>query len=154
MLETLESNLVDLTHQRFFELGNNYYLGMEFPREFDLWKKTFVQKYVPATSSTDPRKQVQGTLAKVLAHHLDRLWYESCLEIIKEGDVYNPGGRSKIPDLYTIDSPFETNLGELDELDSFRLFTKTYRLVDTSGNGFSMIQGENETSSFPIPSKT
>jgi hypothetical protein len=33
---------------RFFELGNNYYLDMELPREFDGWKKTLMTNTVPS----------------------------------------------------------------------------------------------------------
>jgi len=141
---------------RFFELGNNYYLGMELPREFDLWKKNTVELGAPTRPETAPpeakkiRKRLQGTLM----NHLDRLWYEACLEIIAEGDVYNPGGRSQIPQLYTIDSPFEQKLGDLKERESFRLFTKKYRVVSHDGEGLTKIQNEFSTGSISIPTKS
>ena len=129
---------------------------MELPREFDLWKSNVTKKVAPAQPSTAPdsAKKIQQQFARILPHHLDRLWYEACLEIIKEGDVYNPGGRSTIPDLYTIDSPFEQTLGSLQELDAFRLFSKKYTFQATQANGFCLIQGEYDTKSIAIPSKT
>jgi hypothetical protein len=141
---------------RFFELGNNYYLGMEFTREYDKWKKETIVAIAPSLPDTAPdvakatRKSVQGALN----NRIDRLWYEACLEIIHEGDVYNPGGRGKIPSLYLIPSPFEQKLGELKELESFRLFPKNYRVHAHDGNGFTQIQSEFETTIFALPTET
>lgn len=141
---------------RFFELGNNYYLGMEFPREYDEWKIAAIQQVAPSKLETAPDagKSARTTLQKTLANHIDRLWYEACLEIIAEGDVYNPGGRGKIPQLYTIDSPFEQRLGELNNLEAFRLFTKKYRVHKHDGNGFTQIQSDHERETFGLPTKT
>lgn len=140
---------------RFFELGNNFYLGMELPREFDDWKGATVQRVAPLKPPTAPNsvQDIRKKLARALPHHLDRLWYEACFEIMAEGDVYNPGGRSKIPALYTIDQPFESSLGSLRKLDAFRLFTKKYRLASHDA-GFSLIKSETSSEAFSIPSKT
>ena len=141
---------------RFFELGNNYYLGMEFPREYDDWKRTTIPKVAPDKIDTAPdkAKEIRKTFQRILNNHIDRLWYEATLEIIAEGDVYNPGGRGKIPPLYTIDSPFEQRLGELKEREAFRLFTKKYRVHKHDGNGFTQIQTDVERETFSIPTKT
>jgi hypothetical protein len=163
--ETLLSKLKELCEikfhrerlqTRFFELGNNYYLGMEFTREYDAWKKETISFIAPSHPDTFPdvaksaRKAVQGALN----NRIDRLWYEACLEIIHEGDVYNPGGRSKIPPLYLIPSPFEQKLGELNELEAFRLFPRNYRIHSHVGNGFTQIQSEYDTTTFSLPSDT
>jgi hypothetical protein len=139
---------------RFFELGNNYYLGMEFPREYDDWKKVVVAKTVPNLPDHAPaQQQVRKGLQRTVQAHIDRLWYEATLEIIAEGDVYNPGGRAAIPPLYTIDSPFEQSLGEMKLRDAFRMFPKKYRVSKHNGNGFTDIKGDFDKDTFPIPSK-
>lgn len=56
-----------------------------------------------------------------LKHHLDRLWYEACLETIRLGDVYNPGARKRVPRLYLISSYHDVCLGDLPVGESFRL---------------------------------
>lgn len=141
---------------RFFELGNNYYLGMELPREYDLWKNETIPKVAPDHPATAPDsiKSIRKRFQRTLASHMDRLWYEATLEVIAEGDVYNPGGKGAIPKLYTIESPFEQPLGELKELEAFRLFKKVYRVETHDGNGLTLIKLSNERDAFAIPTKT
>jgi hypothetical protein len=141
---------------RFFELGNNYYLGMELPREYDAWKENTVSKIAPNRPSTAPdsAKGARMKLKKTLNNHIDRLWYECTLEVIAAGDVYNPGGRSQIPQLYTIDSPFEQKLGELQHMEAFRLFEQKYRVQAHDGDGLTQIRSEREKNSFPVPCQT
>ena len=105
---------------RFFELGMNYYLvrymltvvtgqylvgfaslfycllffkGMELAREFDKMKNDSVKRLVK-----DARKHALADTKRAVRHlrgalmsSIDRLWYEATLEVIAEGDVYNPG---------------------------------------------------------------
>ena len=146
----------DRLQTRFFELGNNYYLGMEFTREYDAWKKAAISSIAPSHPDAFPdvAKAARKAVQVALNNRIDRLWYEACLEVIHEGDVYNPGGRGKIPPLYLIPSPFEQKLGELKELESFRLFPRNYRLHAHVGNGFSQIQSEYDTTTFSLPSET
>ena len=110
---------------RFFETGDNYYLGMEFTREYDQWKIALVETLVASiTLRTKEDSAHKGDLARfkgTLQHHIDRLWYESCLEIIRKGDVYSPGARKHVPRLFLINSYFDTNLGNLPVGESFRL---------------------------------
>lgn len=129
---------------------------MEFPREYDSWKEAFCAKIAPPrpATATEEAQTQRGSYGKAINHYIDRLWYETTFEILKNGDVYNPSGRAKIPDLYTIDSPFEVKLGELKEQDAFRLFNKSYRLHSIESNGFCMIQEFNQNTSFAIPSKS
>jgi hypothetical protein len=130
---------------------------MELPREYDLWKQQFCAKVAPprpATATQAAQKQ-RDSCGRAIGHNIDRLWYDAAFEILKDGDVYNPSGRAKIPDLYTIDSPFEVKLGDLKEQDAFRLFTKRYRLESVKADGFCVIQSEfDRNSSFAVPSKT
>jgi hypothetical protein len=108
---------------RFFETGDNYYLGMEFTREYDRWKKRLAEELVaPLTMKimSDGKKREVAKLKGVLMHHIDRLWYDGCLETIREGDVYNPGARHRVPRLYLINSYSDTNVGSLDVGESFR----------------------------------
>ena len=142
---------------RFFETGNNYYLGMELAREYDDWKKETAELGAPTKDEHSPAtaKELRIKLQNAIKHNIDRLWYEACLEIIAEGDVYNPGGRSTIPQLYTIDWPFEQKLGDLREQESFRLFRKTYRVVNHDSNGYTKIQEDKSLDkTISIPTKT
>jgi hypothetical protein len=141
---------------RFFELGNNYYLGMEFAREYDKWKMETIALVAPSRKSTDSdlAKNNRILLQRTINNRIDRLWYESCLEIIHEGDVYNPGGRSKIPKLYMVPSPYEQKLGEMKELESFRLFPRGYRVHSHDGDGSTHVRSQYERDSFSLPSET
>lgn len=129
---------------------------MELPREYDFWKKNVVSKIAPPKPDRAPEaaKETRKKFQRALFSQLDRLWYESTLEIIAEGDVYNPGGRAKIPRLFTINSPFEKRLGDLDELEAFRFINKKYLLCRHDGNGQSFIKVEHEQATFPIPTQT
>ena len=120
---------------RFFETGDNYYLGMELTREFEKWKRETVDDLLEPLSLDDMdedgkkdleevKKEFEKDLAdfhSTLMHHIDRLWYEACLEIIRRGDVYNPGARKRIPRLHLINSSFEEKLFKLPLGESFRL---------------------------------
>jgi hypothetical protein len=109
---------------RFFETGDNYYLGMEFTREYDKWKiKTSKELCAPLTLQNldAAKKKDAGRLEGVMQHHIDRLWYEACLEVIRQGDVYNPGAKNRVPRLYMINSYFDAKLGTLPVGESFRL---------------------------------
>jgi hypothetical protein len=129
---------------------------MELPREYDSWKKHVVLKIAPYKPDTAPAaaKETRKRFQRALFSQIDRLWYESTLEIIAEGDVYNPGGRAKIPRLFTINSPFEQPLAELKELEAFRFINKNYLLCKHDGNGQSFIKVEHEQAKFPIPTQT
>ena len=104
---------------RFFETGDNYYLGMEFNREYDEWKNQLGDKLVYPVrkgKASDVRK-----LRDTLMHHIDRLWYDGCLETIRTGDVYNSGARKRVPRLYLINSYFDERLDRLPVGESFRV---------------------------------
>jgi hypothetical protein len=125
-------------------------------REFDAWKKATVTKITPDRRPLAPEsaKLIRKRLQGIMHQALDRLWYEATLDVIAEGDVYNPGGRARIPQLYTIDSPFEQSLGELKEQEAFRLFTKKYRVHKHEGNGFTQIETEHGKDTFSVPTST
>jgi len=109
---------------RFFETGDNFYLGMELPRELDQWKRDLASQLVVALQT---HKLLEGKelecaeLQQTLLHSIDRLWYSACLEVIRTGDVYNPGARHRVPRLFVIDSLMPVSLGKLEIGESFRL---------------------------------
>ena len=97
---------------------------MEFTREYDKWKNETGEDLVAALrlKMTDgEQKKMVDKLKSILMHHIDRLWYESCLEVIRNGDVYNPGAKRRVPKLYMINSYSETKLANLPAGESFRL---------------------------------
>lgn len=118
---------------RFFEVGDNFYLGMELPREFVQWKlnltaqMTSCLRKVPEIDESKIRF-VQGELAG----SIDRLWYFATLETIRKGDVYNPGARWRVPKLYTISSNIIVKLSSLPVGESFRFIdsaTEKYEIL-------------------------
>lgn len=109
---------------RFFEVGDNFYLGMEFPREYNQWKTNLVDQLLISLKTTRRFNNKAGSydnLKHALAHSIDRLWYFSCLETIRTGDVYNPGARHRVPRLYLINSTTPQKLGTFSVGESFRL---------------------------------
>ena len=117
---------------RFFETGDNFYLGMEFTREYDAWKNETVDTLVLPITDQKQLKPLKGALL----HHIDRLWYDATLETIRLGDVYNPGGNSLVPRLYLIDAQMEEPLGKLKAMESFRLVddpTERYEVLLKGG---------------------
>jgi hypothetical protein len=108
---------------RFFETGDNYYLGMELTREYDRWKKSLAEALVAPLKikiMSDGKMREVEKLKNTLMHHIDRLWYDGCLETIREGDVYNPGARHRVPHFYLINSYKDMSVGSLDVGESFR----------------------------------
>jgi len=73
------------------------------------------------------------------------------MDVIASGDVYNPGGRSKVPRLFTIDTPFEQKLGDLEEQEAFRLSKREHRVIASDGETKTKVQcvGEIGASTFP-----
>ncbi|KAG7354351.1 hypothetical protein IV203_003707 [Nitzschia inconspicua] len=113
---------------RFFETGDNFYLGMEFTREYDKWKNETADKLVSPLlqrkKMPEERKKSIATFRGTLMHNIDRLWYEACLEVIRRGDVYNPGARRRVPKLHLINSYVSEPLGKLQIGESFRVSNK------------------------------
>jgi len=99
---------------RFFETGDNYYLGMEFPREYEVWKYAVVDKIVGAAPNA-------GRLKGTLRSQCDRLWFEACIAVITRGDVYNPSGKFFVPRIWFIPGYTDKKLGSLPEGEAFRI---------------------------------
>ena len=94
---------------------------MELCREYDEFKKKVGEKLVSPLRLANPgRDKGIEKLKNALMHHIDRLWYESCLETIRTSDVYNSGAKKRVPRLYLINSYIEQTLGSLPDGESFR----------------------------------
>ena len=121
---------------RFFETGDNFYLGMEIPREFDRWKTDLAAQIVAelhARDLVDGRESECAELQQSLLGGIDRLWYSACLEVIRTGDVYAPGARHRVPKMFVIDSGIPEQLGNLGVGESFRLLDdpeERYEILD------------------------
>jgi hypothetical protein len=92
---------------RLFECGNNVYLGMELPREFDQWKRGL----------------------EIKSNFLDRLWYEATFELLSESQSIRKRERKRIPRFILEDSSFLVRVGEIGLFESFRFSDQTFRLV-------------------------
>ena len=101
------------SHHVYDLIGDNFYLGMEFPREYDRWKSNAVSAAVGHTSDSRTERK--------LAAVIDRLWYEAAFDVISRGDVYNPSGSAFIPKVYLINVKRDAKLHTLKIGDSFRL---------------------------------
>ena len=128
----LSENAVNFHRQtlqtRFFETGDNYYLGMEFTREYVKWRDETARKLVyPLTQRkklSDEKHKSIDKLRDQFMHNLDRLWYEATLEVIRLGDVYNPGAKKRVPSLHLINSHMGEELKKLSVGESFRIEDK------------------------------
>lgn len=97
---------------------------MEFTREYDTWKNDLAtQIVVPLVlKARDERtKKKIGRFRGIILHHVDRLWYDGCLETIRKGDVYNPGARHRVPKIYLVNKLTDDKLGSFPIGESFRL---------------------------------
>jgi hypothetical protein len=128
---------------------------MELPREYDSWKKLGVRRSAPQALPTAPPKikANRAQLQQAMERSIDRLWFEATLDVLAEGDVYNPGGKSSVPRFYTIDSPLKQTLGQLDQLEDFCLANETYRVEHNEGSHFTRIKSSDEPA-FLVSSKT
>ena len=120
---------------RFFETGDNFYLGMEMLREYSRWKKFLVKQL---SSQVPCSSEERARLKQRLADSIDRLWYENCLETIRTGDVYNPGARRRVPRLYLINSDIDVEVGKLPVGESFRILgyaDQVYEILDKTRSG-------------------
>jgi hypothetical protein len=97
---------------------------MEFTREYDRWKNQLGSELIAplARKASDSKTKAKlEELRKTIMHHIDRLWYDGVLEVIRTGDVYNPGARHRVPRLYLINSLIDEKLGSFPVGESFRL---------------------------------
>lgn len=93
-------------------------------REYDKWKNELVKELVAPLllkAKADYIKKKIDKFKETLMHHIDRLWYDGVLEVIRTGDVYNPGARRRVPRLYLIDSYVDEGVGKFPVGESFRL---------------------------------
>ena len=129
---------------------------MELPREYDSWKESTVLKIAPdkMRQTPDSLVAVREAFQKALSSHIDRLWFDATLEVLKHAFVYEKEGSRTIPRMYTIDSPFEQALGDLDELDAFGIANRWYRVQEQSEFFFTKLTLMNGDNSFCLPSKT
>jgi len=131
---------------RFFETGDNFYLGMELPREFDQWKRDLSIQLVAELSTKNLLRGKESEceeLKQALLHGLDQLWYFSCLEVIRTGDVYNPGARHRVPRLHVTDSLIPTSVGRLDVGESFRILDTPAEKYEVMAKKISVVVVRN-----------
>lgn len=68
-----------LLQTRYFEVGDNFYLGMEIPREFETWKNSAIGDVFPDPGHEEIRKR--------LCSEYDRLWFESTIDVVSFGSA-------------------------------------------------------------------
>jgi hypothetical protein len=129
---------------------------MEFCREFDSWKAETVRHALEDMPKMAPQPKKVARLAsqRAFSNLIDRLWFDTAMEIISKGNVFNKGGKAAVPRLHTIDSPFEQKLGQLNGLESFRLSIRQFILRIHSKNGVSSVFDERKNESFLLPTES
>lgn len=135
-----------LPQMRYFEVGDNYYIGMELPREFERWKITAIDSLLP-----DPRYE---SLRSKLRAVYDRLWFEATINVVNEADVFNPDGRAMIPSFYLIPSLSHDNLGSLKVGEAFKLASpdrSRFQILERDGNFVHMAAPNG--AKFVLPSR-
>lgn len=110
---------------RLFELGNNYYLGMELAREFETFKTR-------ASTLAFPTNKVLQTQ---FAHVMDRLWFEATMEAIATSHAIGRRERRRIPQLHTVDCPSEVQLRTLSRFEAFHFSFEECKLLQKTPNG-------------------
>jgi hypothetical protein len=128
---------------------------MELPREYSAWQKLAVRRIAPQALPTAPleAKAKRKKLQQAMLNSIERLWFEATMDVLREGDVFNPGGRATVPRFYTIDSPLKQTLGQLEELEDFRLANGMYWVEHNEGSDFTCIKSSDEPA-FQVSSKT
>ena len=132
---------------RYFEVGDNFYLGMELPREFEAWKQTAINDVLPSPQHEKIRRKLRSIF--------DRLWFESTIEIVNLADVFNPDGRIQIPTFYLIPSLSHARLVDLLVGEAFTLASpdeSKFRITLRDGNFVHLVAPNNQ--SFTLPSRT
>eukprot|EP00980_Cylindrotheca_fusiformis_P013350 scaffold3405_cov127-Cylindrotheca_fusiformis.AAC.5 len=109
-------------HARFFETCDNFYMGMELAHGYENWKNRTaaeLSKGIDTKVATADDKS-----ASAIAHHIDRLWFQSSLDVIREAGVYDPAAYRRLPLLYLVDSYSNEDLRDLDVGDAFKVDEK------------------------------
>jgi hypothetical protein len=104
-------------HTRFLETGDNYYLGMELSPGYQNWKT----KTAKDISKSHKNKKVKTeAFRESIMSNIDRLWFQSCLDTIRDANVYDPSARRRIPAFNLIGSCVDEDLKELEIGEAFR----------------------------------
>lgn len=123
---------------QLFETGDNFYLSMEFPREYENWKNDTVnhllvsleqkkkkrkgEEMKPSSKSRKRNGSIEE-LKRNLSHGIDRLWFEASLVILRCNSVYS-AEKNDVPEFQLVNSTMEVELRDLSVGDSFRVAEK------------------------------
>lgn len=128
-------------------MGDNFYLGMELPREFETWKQSAIQSVVPFPDCDKLRRRLRSVY--------DRLWFEATIEVVNLADVFNPDGRIQIPSFFLIPSLSHARLGDLLVGEAFTLASpdgSKFKVEYRDGNSVRLVAPNKQT--FSLPSRT
>ena len=113
---------------------------MEFPREFETWKKAAINDILPSPQHDALRTKLRSIF--------DRLWFEATIEVVNLADVFNPDGRIQIPTFYLIPSLSHNRLGDLLVGEAFTLASPDgakFRITSRDGNFVHVVAPNNNT---------
>jgi hypothetical protein len=103
---------------RVFEVGQTYYVGMEFSREYStMWDELWEE--LSASKTFAPPPAVQRDLVTALV----RLFFHSTLEVLRQGNHLLAAAVGGVPSYATFDQNITTKVKDLDIGDTFLLKT-------------------------------
>lgn len=117
-------------HAQFFETCDNFYVGMELAHGYENWRNKTADDLEKLI-----KKKATGAsndFSQTMAHNIDRLWFQSCLEVIRDAGVYDHAARRRFPQLYLVNSYSDEDVGNLEVGDAFKVSEKPgerYELV-------------------------
>mmetsp|Transcript_846 Transcript_846/g.1145 ORF Transcript_846/g.1145 Transcript_846/m.1145 type:complete len:2346 (+) Transcript_846:80-7117(+) len=113
---------------RVFETGDNSYVGMEVPREFQYMQQNLtngiIKQYYPKLECKLKYRDFEHIVLKFTA----KLFFQGALNVLHTGDVFLPGAKNKIQSYRLIDSALSCPLSNLKKGEAFNLLaddTKT-----------------------------
>ena len=113
------------------ETIDNFYLAMELTREYQKWKHDTVDRLLFTIKEVSKHKKRSfEELKETLRHNIDTLWFEACLEVLRNSGIYDTDSKNRIPIANLINSRIKESLKSLSVGESFRIAGKESRKLD------------------------
>src|SRR5210317_2436379 len=109
---------------RFVETCDNFYLGTEMGHVYKNWRIKIAEELAKSLKKPPDFDEVGMEPSDYIAHNIDRLWFQSALDILTEAKAYAPSARRRVPRFYLVPSYSDDDVGELEVGDAFTVKEK------------------------------
>lgn len=109
---------------RFSETCDNFYLATEMGHVYRNWRSKVGEELAKSIKRPPPLNKIGMEFKDYIAHHIDRLWFQSALDILTQAKVYSHSARRRVPKFYLAPSYSDDDVGDLDVGDAFTLKEK------------------------------